>query len=92
MAAAKAIHTLTGATFSAGLLASFLAAVSKFGNYSDKLKSCTVALPARLPSKNRNSSSDVIKKVYINEPPLNVRTFLDVKRLRNDLGDEPITF
>ncbi|XP_065332794.1 uncharacterized protein LOC135934758 isoform X1 [Cloeon dipterum] len=57
MEAAKSIHTATGVSFSAGLLASFLAAVSKFGDNSDKLKSCTIVLPVRIPSKNFNSSA-----------------------------------
>ncbi|XP_059484514.1 uncharacterized protein LOC132201959 [Neocloeon triangulifer] len=54
MEAAKSIHTATGASFSAGLLASFLAAVAKYSKNSDKLKSCTVVIPVRIPTKNFN--------------------------------------
>jgi hypothetical protein len=60
MDAAKSIHTSSGASFSAGLLASFLAAIAKFGQYSDALSACTIALPVRVPSKKVNTVAEVI--------------------------------
>ncbi|CAB3370241.1 Hypothetical predicted protein [Cloeon dipterum] len=59
MEAAKSIHNATGASFSAGLLASFLAAVSQFGNDADKLKACTIVFPVRALQNNPNTEPEM---------------------------------
>lgn len=63
MDAAKSIHKTTGVSFSAGLLASFLSAIAKYGEYSDSLQACSIALPVRVPSKKLNTTAEV--RIYL---------------------------